>query len=78
MTGGCTEVGVGPFSQVRKNRTRRNHLKFSQGRFRFYIKNNFFMEREIKHWNSPLRDVAELLSLNVFKRYVDEALKDMV
>ena len=78
LSGGCIEVGVGPFSQVTRNRTRRNHFKMGQRRLRFDINNNFFMEREVKHWNSLLSEVIELLSLDVFKRCVDVALRDMV
>ncbi|KGL84423.1 hypothetical protein N309_11409, partial [Tinamus guttatus] len=55
-----------------------NGLKLQKGRFRLNIRKKFCTERVVKHYNRLPREEVESPSLTVFKKGVDEALKDMV
>jgi len=78
LKGGCGEAGVGLFSQITSDRTRRKGLKLHQGRFGLDIRANLFTEKVVRHWNRLPWDVMESPFLEVFKKLVNAALWDMV
>lgn len=56
----------------------KNYLRLCQEKFRLDIQKNFFTKRVAKHWNRLSRGVVVSPILEVFERYVDMALSNIV
>jgi len=67
----------GPFFQVTSDRTRGIGLKLHQGRFRLDIRKNFSTESG-QALEQAAQGSGESPSLEVFKKRVDVALRDLV
>ena len=75
LKGCCSEVGVN--SSPWLHRMRGDGFKLCQGRFRLDIMKKLFSERVVRHWKRLPREVGEALFLEMFKKHVDVALRDM-
>jgi len=60
------------------DRTPGNGMKLHQGKFRLDVRNRFFTQRVIGHWNRLSREVVTAPSLSEFKDHLNDILSDMV
>jgi len=65
------------FSRTCCNRSRGNHFKLNEGRFRLDARKTFFTMRVVKHWNRFPREVVDVPSLEAFKVRLDGALSNL-
>jgi len=78
LKGSCRKDGDNLFSKACCDRTRRNHFKLKEGRFRLDRRKTFFTLRVVKHWNGFPREVVEAPSLETFKVKLDRALSNLI
>ncbi|KAJ7395039.1 hypothetical protein BTVI_158767 [Pitangus sulphuratus] len=69
---------TGPFSVVTSDGTQGNGLKLCQERFRLDIRERFFTQRVVEHWNRLPRQMVTAPSLTQFKKGLDNTLRHMV
>lgn len=72
--GGYSQVGAGLFSRAASDGTRGHSVKLSHGRFRL----DLGVLHKKGDWNGLSREVAESLSLQVFKEGLDVVLSALV
>jgi len=75
---GRGEWGAELFSLGSSARMRGNGSELPQGRFRLDIRRHFFTERVVIHWNRLPGEVVDAPSPSVFKRLLDNALKNVL
>ncbi|KFQ19764.1 hypothetical protein N332_15020, partial [Mesitornis unicolor] len=54
-----------------------NGSKLEEGRFTVDIRNKFFTERVVRHWNRLPREAVDVPSLEVFKARLDRSLSNL-
>ena len=75
---GYKQEGEWLFTRVDSDRTRMMSLKLRHGRFRLDIREKFFTQTVVMHWNRLPKEVVDAPSLEAFKAGLDVALGSLV
>ena len=78
LKGAYKQEGSKLFKRVDSSRTRGNSFKLKEGRIRLDVRGKFFTRRVVRCWNRLPREVADALSLEVFKARLDGALGNLI
>ena len=78
LKGAYKKEGERLFARVDSDRTRVNGFKLRQARFRLDIRNKFFTQRVVTHWNRLLKGAVDAPSLEAFKARLVVALGSLV
>jgi len=77
LKGGCGEVEVSHFSQVAMTGQEGTALRCTRGGSG-WISGKIYFQKVVMRWHRLHREVAQSLSLEVFKKSFRVALRDMV
>ena len=65
-------------TRTRLVRTQAKGRQMCQGRLRLNIRRRFLTQRVVEHWNGLPREAVMAPGLRIFKKHLDNALRDMV
>ena len=74
LKGQYKQEGEKLFMRVDSDRTRANGFKLGQGRFRLDVREKFFTQRVVMHWDRLPKEIVDAPSLEAFKARLDVAL----
>ncbi|KFW73535.1 hypothetical protein AS28_12077, partial [Pygoscelis adeliae] len=78
LKGAYKKDGDRLFSRACCDRTRGNHFKLKEGRYRLDIRKKFFTLRVVKHWQRLPREAVDAPSQETFKVRLDGALSNLI
>lgn len=78
LEAGVYEKSEGFFTRACSDRTRGNHFKLKECRFRLYITKKFYIMRVVRHWIKFPREAVDATSLQLLKARLVGTLSKLV